>query len=88
MLAELDQFEQLLVNEPVLPLPNFNKHSMLSNIASNIGTGTILTQQFEDGLHPLANASHKCYCTEKTSTEYNPGSAYKTAGHSQVSPPT
>ncbi|MEO1455308.1 MAG: ribonuclease H family protein, partial [Pseudomonadota bacterium] len=64
------QLKQALANEPVLRLPDFNRPFILYTDASNVGTGAILTQQFQDGLHPVAYASHKFNTTEQNYSTY------------------
>ena len=49
----------LLSKPPILRLPDFDRPFILRCDASSVGLGSLLLQEFDDGLHPLAYASKK-----------------------------
>jgi hypothetical protein len=63
-----EKLKQLLVNPPVLTLPDFNKHFIIQSDASKKAFGAILSQQTEDGEKPIAYASRT---TTDSETRYN-----------------
>ena len=49
-----DQLRELLCNPPVLQLPNFELPFVIDTDACRDATGTVLLQQYDDSLHPIA----------------------------------
>lgn len=49
--------KHLLVNEPILKYPDFNKRFILTTDASDFALGAVLSQRFDDGDHPICYAS-------------------------------
>jgi hypothetical protein len=60
--------KQLLVNPPVLTLPDFSKNFTIQSDASKKAFGAILSQQTENGEKPIAYASRT---TTDSETRYN-----------------
>lgn len=54
-----------LSSAPVLRVPDFKKPFILSTDASIVAVGGVLSQQFDDGVHPLCYDSKKLNDTEK-----------------------
>ena len=52
-----EQLKNLLANSPVLRHPEFDLPFILQTDASGYGLGAVLSQEFEDGEHPIAYAS-------------------------------
>lgn len=53
------QIKDLLSSAPVLKLPDYNKPFIIQTDASGYGIGSILSQEYEDGLHPVQYISHE-----------------------------
>ena len=61
-----DQLRTLLISDPVLAYPSFDKPFTLETDASINGLGAVLSQQQEDGLlHPIAYASRALSSAER-----------------------
>ena len=59
------KLKQILLDKPVLQLPNFNKGFILQTDASDVGLGAALLQEHNDLLLPIAYASRKLLPREK-----------------------
>ena len=61
-----DKLKAVLISVPVLSAPNFNCHFKLAVDASDIGAGSVLLQEDENGVdHPV------CYFSKKVQYEPN-----------------
>ncbi|XP_068215800.1 uncharacterized protein [Palaemon carinicauda] len=54
-----NSLKSILVNKPVLRLPDLNRRFILRTDASDVGLGAVLLQEYEDGLFPVSFASRK-----------------------------
>jgi transposase InsO family protein len=57
--------KSILINKPVLRLPDFTKQFILRTDASDLGLGAMLLQEHEDGLFPVSYASRKLLDRER-----------------------
>ncbi|XP_068205216.1 uncharacterized protein [Palaemon carinicauda] len=48
-----NSLKSILVNKPVLRLPDLNRRFILRTDASDVGLGAVLLQEYEDGLFPV-----------------------------------
>lgn len=59
-----------LHSKPFLVSPTFNKQFILNNDSSTVRTGVVLTQRFQDGLHPVSYALNKFNSAEQKDSTY------------------
>ena len=59
------QLHPPLTTKPILGYPDFDRHFMVQNNASERGLGVVLTQDFDGEEHPVLYISHKLTPTEQ-----------------------
>uniref|UniRef100_A0A146L2U0 RNA-directed DNA polymerase n=1 Tax=Lygus hesperus TaxID=30085 RepID=A0A146L2U0_LYGHE len=60
-----EQCKTLLTNDPVLKYPDFEKPFILNTDASGVALGAVLSQKFDNEIHPIAYASRTLSDTER-----------------------
>jgi len=63
--------KDICTSYPVLCTPNWSKQFILETNASGYALGTVLMQEFEDGLHPVAFHSRSLLLAEKNYNTYD-----------------
>lgn len=66
----VNQIKQALTSSPVLRFPDFSKPFILQTDASGLCLGSVLLQEFSDGLHPIQYASRRLNDAEKKYSAY------------------
>ncbi|PAA78757.1 hypothetical protein BOX15_Mlig016452g7 [Macrostomum lignano] len=58
--------KSLLASEPVLRAPDYSRQFTLETDSSETGIGAVLTQEFEDGIHPVLFVSRRLTSAERS----------------------
>ena len=63
--AAFETLKDKLCSDPVLRLPDLSRPFVLRTDASDVGLGSVLLQEFDDGLFPIAYAGRKLNSAER-----------------------
>jgi hypothetical protein len=66
-----DTLKNICISKPVLRSPDWTKKFILETDASGYALGAVISQEFEDGVHPIAFHSWSLQPAEKNYNAHN-----------------
>jgi hypothetical protein len=66
-----EELKRICAKEPVLHTPDWNKPFIMETNASGYALGVVITQEYEDGIHPIAFHSHSLLDAKKNYDAYD-----------------